>query len=281
MKAPVRLLEDPRLVAELRGDLQQMAAREVDYDSARGLAGLSAALAAPAPSGDAVGSNLDPFAASPSEALEATSSAAGAGGAAAASGFPVAIKLTLLAAVGGMIALGASFLGTDPAGESASERVPGPAPAVLLPPAAQPSVERASSGDGVRVAAPAPALERPSQPLTAASVEPTPTEPAASRASARPGPSPSRREITQLNRIRALLDRDPAAAHRMIGVAQREFPSGVLREEREGLDAIALFELGQPERARSQAERFVARYPNSPLRARVERLLGSPANEVP
>lgn len=279
MKAPVRLLEDPRQPAELRGDLQQMAASEVDYDSARGLAGLSAALASPAPVGDELGANLDPFAASPAEALEATPQAAGAG--AAASGFSVAVKLTLLAAASGMVALGASLIGTERARDSAPDRASSPASAALLPSAIQPSAVRPSSHDGIRPT-PTAALEQPSPPRTAAAAaEPTPVEPAASRASARPGPSPSRREITQLNRIRALLERDPAAAHRLIGVAQREFPAGVLREEREGLAAIALFELGQPERARRQAERFVARYPNSPLRARVERLLGSPANEAP
>ena len=272
MTAPVRLLEDPRLAAELRVELQEMAASEVDYDSARGLAGLSAVLAGPAPSGDHVGSSLDPFGASPTEALEVGSHAAGAGGTAAASGLPVAIKLTLLAAVGGMIALGASFLGVEPSRRSDPSARPA-RPATALPPERS-TRRRVPPCDGRRACRAAP----PSQPPTLqgrAHAGPGWT------GEARPGPSPSRREITQLNRIRALLERDPAAAHRLIRVAQREFPAGVLREEREGLDALALFELGQPERARRQAERFVARYPNSPLRARVERLLGSPANEVP
>jgi hypothetical protein len=90
----------------------------------------------------------------------------------------------------------------------------------------------------------------------------------------KPKPAPdSRREIAQLMRIRSLLERDPAAAHRAILAAQREFPEGLLREEREGLDPIALARSGERTRARAQAERFIERYPKSPLRPTLERFL--------
>lgn len=85
--------------------------------------------------------------------------------------------------------------------------------------------------------------------------------------------SASRREIAQLARIKALLPENPAAARRLIRAAQREFPAGLLVEEREGLDVIALFALAENERARANAERFVARYPHSPLRPKLERLI--------
>jgi hypothetical protein len=84
---------------------------------------------------------------------------------------------------------------------------------------------------------------------------------------------PAAREIAQLARVKALLPRDPAAARRLIRVGQREFPEGVLVEEREGLDVLALIELGQAQRARAAAESFIARYPRSPLRPKLEQLL--------
>jgi outer membrane protein assembly factor BamD (BamD/ComL family) len=85
--------------------------------------------------------------------------------------------------------------------------------------------------------------------------------------------SASRREIAQLNKIRAVLDRDPARAHRLIAASSREFPSGLLAEERAGLDAIALFRSGERRSAAAAAERFIAEHPNSPLRPRLERIL--------
>jgi hypothetical protein len=104
--------------------------------------------------------------------------------------------------------------------------------------------------------------------------QPTAADPApASTARARSAASGSRREIAQLARIKTLLEQDPAAARRLIRAAQREFPAGLLVEEREGLDVIALFALGQHQRARVNAERFIIRYPQSALRPKLERLI--------
>lgn len=85
--------------------------------------------------------------------------------------------------------------------------------------------------------------------------------------------SSSRREIAQLVRIRALLEREPAAAYRLARRSEREFPRGILAQERQALAIVALASTGAKERAREQARAFFARYPNSPLRATVDAAL--------
>jgi hypothetical protein len=86
-------------------------------------------------------------------------------------------------------------------------------------------------------------------------------------------PTTARREIEQLLQIRELLAHNPAAAYRLAQSAEREFPNGALREEREGLMALALYRMGERERGRSRARAFLLRHPRSPLRASLERLL--------
>ncbi len=237
MKAPRRLLDDPAALSVMREDLQNTAADQVSYDVTRGLASLESTLGEVA-----LGE------------VAAAGASAGAAGSAAA-GVPIALKWVVFAAIGG------SLLGT--AAWLTSESEPKPAPAAGV--SAQPAAVSSSP-------TPAPALPQ-TQPQTPPTLVPEPAAAAEPADTSQVGPSASRREIAQLVRIRALLERDPAAARRAIAAAQREFPSGVLREEREGLDAIALFQLGEARRARTRAERFIERYPQSPLRPRLERLL--------
>jgi outer membrane protein assembly factor BamD (BamD/ComL family) len=90
---------------------------------------------------------------------------------------------------------------------------------------------------------------------------------------ARDAESLSRREIAQLVRLRALIERDPAAAYRLAKRAEREFPRGILAEERQALAIVALARSGAIERARTRAAVFFARYPQSPLRETVDAAL--------
>lgn len=83
----------------------------------------------------------------------------------------------------------------------------------------------------------------------------------------------SRREITQVVRIRALLERDPAAAYRLAQRASAEFPHGALREEREALQVLALAKSGEALAAQRLAQQFLSRYPRSPMRELVESAL--------
>lgn len=225
MKAPQRWLDDPTASAQLKRELSQLEAAGVPYDTEAGWASLQSAI-------DTGASGL-----------------AGTAAATTTSGLaPIALKLVLLATLGGGVIGTVHWLGAEPvAAPSAS--------APSQPSAADEPVDHTAP---LVTEAPAPVVERTEEP-----------EP---RSKPKLAPA-SRREIAQLTRIRALLKRDPAAAHRALLAAQREFPDGLLTEEREGLDAIALARSGDLERARTQAHRFIARYPKSPLRPQLERLL--------
>jgi outer membrane protein assembly factor BamD (BamD/ComL family) len=82
-----------------------------------------------------------------------------------------------------------------------------------------------------------------------------------------------RREIAQLGRIKALIDRDPNAAARLATEGDREFHRGMLRQERDALAIFALWNAGRHAEAERRAQAFIARYPDSPSRERIERLL--------
>jgi hypothetical protein len=80
-----------------------------------------------------------------------------------------------------------------------------------------------------------------------------------------------RREIADLGRIKALLESDPAQAYRLAQAGHREHRRGMLRHEREGLAVLALWNLDRRGDAEARSRAFLARYPNSPLRAEIER----------
>jgi len=240
-----RLLDDPELARELRGELEALVETQADYDAERGLSALAQRLGAEA--------TRAPEEAPVAERLEASGVRRVAFPAARA---PLGTKWLLVAAIGGTTALGIHAWQRsglrEPPPEAAPQSAPAPAAAAPAPDA------RAAAPEAVPETTPVAPSER-----TLPAATPSKSEAA----------SPSRREIAQLLQIKAWLERDPARARRLIRAAQREFPSGVLVEEREGLDVIALYAIGPAARARVQAERFIARYPRSPLRARIERLL--------
>jgi len=97
---------------------------------------------------------------------------------------------------------------------------------------------------------------------------PVPPPPAASA-----GGSPlleSRRVADARARLRA---GDARGALATLEGLRRDFPGGVLAQERDALMIEALLALGERERARQLATRFVARYPGSPHTAAAERAL--------
>jgi hypothetical protein len=117
--------------------------------------------------------------------------------------------------------------------------------------------------------------EPPSTPSAAdtASITPPPKGTASTAGAPAPAAKSSRREIAQLVRIRALLDRDPAAAYRLITQSEREFPRGLLSEERQALGIVALARTGAADQAEQSARQFFQRYPQSPLRERIQTAL--------
>lgn len=243
MKQPPRLIDDPEAGARLRDDLQRAAsAAPVRYDAAAGLASLQAAIAAP----------------SVSPATGAESAACGSAATTGATG---------TASVATKVALGSLGAVALIAGAVAVTTIGGPAPRSP----AQPAWPAASA------AAPANA-DAPSPPSAAA--VPSSTEPAAELASdelpqrALP-PDPDgklRREIAQVARIKALLRRSPGDAYRLAQQGNREFPNGVLVQEREGLAILSLAALGRRAEASRRAETFLSRFPDSPLRERIAKI---------
>jgi len=125
----------------------------------------------------------------------------------------------------------------------------------------------------------------PVQPTVAAEAPPAPPAPAETRAQepASPVPSGSRRTLAgpapaqpledSLARERSLIERaraqlrslHPGAALGLLHEHERAFPSGILVEERLGLQIEALIANGQLEDARRRAASFRARFPRSPL----------------
>ncbi len=262
MSSPRRILEDPTALSDLRSDLQSTVESGTSYDPDAGFARLQSALTSGAasepPSGTTPPKGADPVTAG-----------------AASIGAPAAAKLLLAAAIGGVAALGyAVFAPNEPANPSdkrsheiAARTAPPPSAAAEPAENGKLIAESPSPASGALASPPATSAGVP-QPGTSA--EPANTPPVAAA-------SASRREIAQLVRIRALLERDPARAHRAILASSREFPAGVFAEERAGLDAIALFRSGERQRAKVGATEFIARHPNSPLRPRLEQILSGEA----
>jgi hypothetical protein len=52
--------------------------------------------------------------------------------------------------------------------------------------------------------------------------------------------------------------------------SEREFPGGLLSEERRALSIVALAKTGARESAAAKARDFFARYPQSPMRGLIE-----------
>lgn len=250
MKAPPRLLDDQSLPENLRQPLSAAAEMASGYDVAQGLERLEMSLAAldiesPA---DLMDGN-DPGLA------DATLSVA------SASWGPLT-KLTL-ATLAGLSVIAVWF-----------DVVGGPVP--VAPPRTPPTEQRPPQ--------PAPSLAQVTEP----------SEPAAERLAADPAPAlhskktapehsaravPGRTEAEQLLRARELLRTDAKAALAILQRLSREYPRGVLREEREGLTVLALWQSGESLRARSLAQRFLASYPSSALRERIRSLLNQPAEQ--
>lgn len=257
MKAPLRLVDDPTVDAQLRADLEIAAESEHSYDVAKGMAAMSAVL------GDLNGATEK------SAELVAKVSASGKTGAASSTalgGVKVTLAVAFSVAAVGLGALGLKHVLREAPPSRKSAPIVATATATAMasarPPAPTPSV----SSEPAQPRAPKPALDGVPRAKTAVRAT-----------NQRSGFSASRREIEQFERIQEQLETSPGTAYRAIQEAEAEFPFGRLREEREGLRVIALWNLGQRKRARAQASRFLRRYPESPLRARIERLLAEDA----
>ncbi|XXX80362.1 hypothetical protein WMF30_16485 [Sorangium sp. So ce134] len=144
-----------------------------------------------------------------------------------------------------------------------------------------------SARGGLPAAAPPPAAAPAPEPAPAA--EPAPPAPVARREaprSSRPAaPAPDAlaavdnddlvRESNLLDRSRAALAQDPAAALAALDRHESDFPKGRLAEEREFIAIRALMRLGRADEARARAAAFVARYPSSSFAEPVRRIVAA------
>lgn len=128
-----------------------------------------------------------------------------------------------------------------------------------------------------------PATTATVQPPTSSVVEPPAAVPSTSiSVSVRPPPSPATtatasdafdREQSLLERARsALVRHDADAAEKALDEHDRQFPRSRHTEERDYLRIQVLRERGDTARVRERAKAFLAKYPDSMLRARVEPL---------
>jgi hypothetical protein len=244
MKPPPRLVDDPAVRSDLREDLQRTAATSPAYDAAAGLATLQAAVAALSASGAdsaaAAGAHApaEPMVAHGPAASAATTGAAGAGAGGGTLLGSAAGKIALAAAGAALIAAGVvawpRSTPQPPRTETAPRQAPAGVPDAIDAELARVRADAARAGDGEAAAA-------------------------------------LRREIDELGRIKALLERSPAEAYELAQSGHRRFPSGMLRHEREGLALLALFELGRRSEALARTRDFLERYPASPLRAELQR----------
>lgn len=179
------------------------------------------------------------------------------------------------AAFGKLITAGLLVLGGAGAGFVAGRATaPAIAPTVAIAPTssvptvAQPAIAPATTACAAPVSEP-PIAPAPPVPATApsATIPPHVTPPAGS------GTDPFDREQSLLERARtALVRHDAAAAEQALDEADRQFPRPRQAEERDYLRIQTLRERGDTARARERAQAFLAKYPTSLLRARVEAL---------
>jgi hypothetical protein len=181
-------------------------------------------------------------------------------------------------------------------GVSAAVAIRSVLPVHAPPPPASPAVQPGTSGPAApakraRVVAPARVQEeapsdQPAPVPTAGRTRATNPAPSTLRhddnrpsqadlpASDVDGPRTAETETALLGRAHQALASDPAHALSLTAQHQREYPSGVLRQESDLIAIEALEALGRHAEARASAASFRTRYPSSAHLRRLDRLIG-------
>jgi hypothetical protein len=233
MKAPRRLLEDQSANQEVRAALCDMVRAESRYDTEAGLACFEASLAA-------VSSSELP------------------------SVGPGRLTGTLLkpsaAALAGVAVIGAAWYLS--ATRSDTVAVSAHAPAQLAR-EQTPVVESSTNVANEQPAVRQPELAAPIAVRDSVANVAQPQKHTTPRKTVAPN------EISGVLRARTLLHHDSRAALALLAELDRDFPHGVLREERDALTAIARWNAGDIALARQLARSFLAQYPRSAMRDRL------------
>jgi hypothetical protein len=249
MKPPPRLIDDGAIAPELRADLERVAARSAPYDAVAGLSDFQRAIAAAPAEPSGIASRL------------------GSSG----------VKIAALSAAAAVLTAAAVFAWTEIARTPVSPK-PATVPLPRMsasPPTPQPAQPQRAPSVQLRPvqlrpvqAAPAPAAEAVQRGATPAGLRGTAPDEALQR------------EIAQLGRVKQLLPGEPQRAYLLAQAGHREFRTGMLRHEREGLAILALWQLRRDAEAEQRTRSFLVRYPESPLREQLARRLERAAGRV-
>jgi hypothetical protein len=82
-----------------------------------------------------------------------------------------------------------------------------------------------------------------------------------------------RREVSHVALMRKQLDANPAAVLTLGDEARRIFGRGVLAEEREALEVLALERLGRRSDVAARGAAYLARFPRGPFSERIRRVV--------
>jgi hypothetical protein len=269
---PKRLFEDPTTSASVRDDLvRSMAAPQPEYEMERGMARLVAVTAAGSAAGTAASSVKAATVASSTKAAWIAG----------------LVKWGLWGGAA-VVATGASahFLLASHRGDSTSA-VAGAQPTVAAAPVA--TGDSPSRSASLIVATASPSVDTPPSAVSRAPVPRPPGHSGLARPHEQTDPQATgeqttdesvAREVALLGRARAALASDPAQALALTQEGQRDFPRGVLGEEREAIAVLALLRLGRRTEGAARGQAFVTRYPDGPFTERVRLALG-PSNGPP
>lgn len=274
-----RLLDDPQTAVELRQTLAEARAAGHDYDALSKLAQVRAAIADP---------SNQPW--QGQDTALAGASKTGFGWHTLTS-MNTLLKSTLVAAIlGGSMYAAWHELRRPVVSTPATHSQPLAADTPTAERAVQPNIAAEPDLTATPATSTAPELAPPAaEPSESPAPTAARTSPNTQRIRADRPTSASRREIAQLVRIRALLEDDPVAAYKLARRSEREFPDGVLRQERRAMIVLALAKRGSTAEAQRAAEKYFQQYPQSPMRAVIEdamhqhsgRELASPSPAAP
>jgi hypothetical protein len=195
-------------------------------------------------------------------------------------------KLALLGA--GLVVLGALYVGLHRSPATPPMRaVSSAASAPARPLAGRGTAEQAPSNSAAHDSTQAP--EPPAAPTQSVSAREKPKQ--RGRAHTRAAPAPrssnpqpaaahgdSATEIALITRAQGLLDLQPLAALTVLLEHERQFPRGILAEERDVLRVEAERALGRTPQAIAHAKAFCAQYPNSSQTRTLEHWLAAQLN---
>ncbi len=264
---PQRLLDDPNVAEPLRSDLATVTGTPpLAYDATNGLSRFKAIVAVGGAGGLGAAAIKSSSVFGGSKAL-----IAGLAGVVLAGGIAAALFVGVSAPAPTSTAPESAAL--EPA-EPASGLAPAPEepPEMDMPAVSPPAAVDAADEPSPPAVEPVPPVVMPETPA-AAKPAPAAKKPAKANDADDGQASDYMREARKVQQAKKALKTEPAKALRLLEAVEREFPDGLLMEEREGLYVLALLATGKVDAGKRRADAYLAQYPKGTLAARVRRAL--------